>query len=266
MRKPASYWVALSLLLLLNACGGDGSPTSPPAPEDTDLDDDGIVNSVDACPNQPETVNNFADSDGCPDSSLDLYAIVRTDAEQYWQSVFADDGLVYQPISGFTHYSSPISTACGLLGVNNAFYCTVNLGVYYHRELLDFFLLQVGDAAPAVIVAHEIAHHVSNLLGFFALRDLGLVTTKQLELQADCWAGAWVAWVANRGLLETGDLEEAGTALFVVGDPSWEWFNPDGHGIGQQRVAAFLLGLLGGAFECADITVFPAASVTAGEQ
>ena len=264
MLKPGFRWRALPLVLLLVACGEAGGPTAPPSPTDNDIDNDGILDSVDDCPTQPEVVNGWLDSDGCPDNSLDLYAAVRADAEGFWQVVFAQEGDVYLPISGFTPYSNPISTACGVLVLNNAVYCVATFDVFYHREFLDSFLLQIGDAAPAVIVAHEIGHHVSNLLGFFLLRDLGLVTTKQLELQADCWAGAWVAFVANRGLLDEGDLEEAGATLFAVGDINAPWFNPHGHGTGDERVVAFALGFIGGVDGCADINVFPGFSKTNG--
>ena len=267
MFKPVSLWIRLALMLVFAACGGDSGPTGPSTPTNPDTDGDGIFNSVDACPTVPETFNGWEDVDGCPDNTLDFYQAVRVDVEGFWQIVFAQESLVYQPISGFTSYSNSIATPCGAALLGNAFYCLVNLGVFYHRELLDGFMMQIGDAAPAVIVAHEVGHHVSNQLGYFLLRDLGFVTTKQIELQADCWAGGWVAFVANRAFLESGDLEEIGATLFAVGDVNAPWFNPNGHGTAEERGIAFLLGFISGAVDgCSDITVFPAFSITNGDQ
>ncbi len=257
-----------AILALVLACGGDGGPTAPPpppppAPVGNDFDDDGIPNVVDACPNVAEIFNNYRDVDGCPDDSLELYTGVRVDAEVFWNQIFALLGLQYTFITGFTPYSGPVAYACGHTDLFNALYCPSDGSVWYHREFLDFVLLAGGDGAAAVIIAHEIGHHISNLDGVFVLLALGLVTGKQVELQADCYAGAWGAWVANRGLLEAGDLEEAANLLLIIGDDNLgqPWFNPNGHGTSAQRLTAFAAGFLFGVAGCVDISIFPAASV-----
>jgi predicted metalloprotease len=236
------------IMLAVAACGGDvTSPASPESdPQDPDTDDDGILNALDACPSQPETVNNVFDTDGCPDTSMDLYNVVRTDVEAYWGRTFSAGGLVYQPISVFQSYSTPIASPCGPAVLNNAFYCPVNMGVYFDLGFMDSFLAGIGDMAPAFIISHEIGHHASNLLGW----TRPLISGKQSELQADCFGGAWTLDVFGRGLLETGDLEEAVTALINVADPDVTWLNPNEHGTPTQRVAAFAIGLQQGVAGC----------------
>ena len=112
------------------------------------------------------------------------------------------------------------------------------------------------------MVAHEIGHHVSNLEGLWALLLLDIVTKKQLELQADCFAGAWLADAAISGRLEQGDLQEIGNVLFAFGDDNLglPWFNPDGHGRAIERQAAFVVGFVTGPLAC-DINQFPRASI-----
>lgn len=244
------YLVVLAFayaILIPLACGSEGpsepaSPNDPGTPVDNDPDDDGILNSVDQCPTQAEVQNGWVDEDGCPDNTLDFYQIVRFDLEEVWTEIFDAAGGSYLSIDGFYHYSQPIDACGGTLPLNNAFYCRLNHSVYYHREFLDEYLVQIGDAAPAVIIAHEVGHHVSQLLGFTNT----LYTTKFLELQADCWAGVYAHTVDLRGLLETQDIDEALALLVDIGDPAFTWFDPTAHGTADQRIAAFTLGFTSG--------------------
>ncbi len=235
------------LVAFTAACGGDSpvGPTEQPPP-DPDPDNDGIPTVSDACPTQAETWNNVFDSDGCPDTSMDLYTAVRADVEAFWSASFTAAGLTYQPISTFQSYTTPSNSPCGALVLNNAFYCGSNMGVYFDRTFLDSYLSSIGDMAPAFIISHEIGHHVSRLLGWVWPR----VSKKQAELQADCFGGVWTADAQDRGLLETGDLEEAVTTLIDVGDPNISWFDPNEHGTPVQRVGAFLYGFLHGPSGC----------------
>ena len=71
------------------------------------------------------------------------------------------------------------------------------------------------------------------------------------ELQADCFAGAWARWTADRGLLEAGDLDEATLAVFLARDlPGTPWTDPQAHGSGFERTRAFGDGFEGGARTC----------------
>jgi len=202
------------------------------------------------------------DDDGCPDDTLDFYNAVRADAEELWNAVFTELGGAYRQTSQFTAYANTTGTPCGDVGPLNASYCSLNEGIYYHRPFVDELMMLVGDGAPAVIVAHEVAHHVQKLDGVLALMGI-LYTTKQIELQADCYAGVWGRSVALRDLLEEGDLEEAVALLLAFGDDNLgaRWFDPNGHGTSLQRAAAFALGFLEGLVSCVNPLVFPAADV-----
>jgi hypothetical protein len=226
-------------------------------PANPDLDGDGILNEVDACPTVPETINGVFDADGCPDTPTDLYQAVRMDVEAYWSVIFAQIPLAYAAITTFQGYTVPTNSPCGPLVLNNAFYCPLNAGVYYDATFLGLYLAAVGDMAPAFIVSHEIGHHVSWVLGWTPL-----ITQKENELQADCFGGAWARSADDRGLLEDGDLEEAVVTLISIGDPDYTWFNPVGHGTAQQRVLAFAVGYDQGPAGCTSQAFFDAFPVS----
>ena len=168
--------------------------------------------------------------------------------EDYWNTSFTDSDLVYSYVQVFEGYGLfPPFTPCGEGVPWNAFYCSVNAGVYYHTAFLDSYLDEIGDLAPAFIISHEIGHHVSWQLGWIP----GVIMSKkQNELQADCFGGAWVRSISDRGLLETGDLEEAARTLFHIGNPEFTWFNPNLHGTSLQRLLAFAAGFDDGAARC----------------
>jgi predicted metalloprotease len=214
------------------------TPTNPTAPKDSD--GDGIPDSMDRCPTQRETRNGVFDSDGCPDSPLDLYAAVRTDVEQFWSGYFTTViRRPYTPLTAAITFSGgTIATPCG--PGQGPFYCPTNLTTYLDLKFLQAQLTKIGDFAPAIIIAHEIGHHTQRLLGISSSGALSI----QLELQADCLAGRWAASAAQRGFLEPGDIQEALRSLFTVGDPAGTpWFAPGAHGTSFQRQAAFQQGL-----------------------
>lgn len=247
MLRRSSLWMS-PLLAIVAACGGD-SVTAPVTPgPDPDPDNDGILSVVDSCPDEPETVNGVFDADGCPDTPADFYRFVRDDAEAYWDSVFTARQWPYAPIGQFTSYASPLDTPCGQIPINNAVYCVLDAGVYYHGPFMDALLSAIGDAAPAFVVAHEIGHHIGT--GHLGWLGGVTVTTKESELGADCFAGAWLAWVDARGMLESGDAEELIETMITIGDPADTWFDPTEHGTPDQRAAAMLLGVAGGPWVC----------------
>jgi len=250
--------LVLFLLAGLAACGGDGGDAGITDPPNPDRDGDGFLNEVDACPDQAEVINNVYDFDGCPDTVPEFYAAVRVDIEAFWVAVLTGGPFPYRPITVFVSYTTPINTPCGAAELGNAFYCTIDEGVYYDFDFLQLFLDQIGDMAPAFIISHEFGHHVSKILGWAAP---GVTSDKEQELQADCFAGAWTSDANDRGELEPGDLEEAVAAVISVGDPADTWFDPTAHGTALQRTVAFAIGFDGGAADCtsqAFFDLFPA--------
>ncbi len=224
---------------------------SPSGPSD-DADLDGIPSDFDECPDAGENLNKVFDDDGCPDTTLDLYQVVRSDVEGFWTAILAPTEWSYVPISVFQPYTKPIATPCGTAILDNALYCPRNTGVYFDLIFLDTFLDLVGDMAPAFVIGHEIGHHVSAILGW----GPPALSEKETELQADCFAGAWAKSAEDRGLLDEGDLDEAVAALITVGDPRDTWFSPQGHGTPEQRIKAFEVGFDDGAGACTQSIFF----------
>jgi predicted metalloprotease len=241
------------LIVFAVACGGD----SPAEPEesDPDPDQDGILTAVDACPNQAETLNNVWDGDGCPDTSKDLYLAARDDIEAYWAASFTTWQTFgpYLAISAFQDYTQPIDSPCGLVPLKTAFYCSANVAVYYDINFLDRWLGEIGDMAPVFIIAHEIGHNVGFHLGW--IPDF-IISQKESELQADCFAGVWTATANTRGLVESGDLREAALGLIYLGDTTTPWFDPSSHGTRPQRATAFDVGFEQGAVGCTSQAFF----------
>ena len=190
---------------------------------------------------------------------------VAGDVDATWKKLFADSGKTYeQPI--VVLYDSQVSTSCGNApSTVGPFYCPRDRKVYLDLTFMDQLQQQLGaqgDFAQAYIIAHEIGHHVQNLLG--VMDDVNLAQQEnpddanelsvRLELQADCLAGIWAhSAVRQEDLLETGDLEEALNAATAVGDDriqqrSGGEVKPDTftHGTGEQRVTWFRKGFESG--------------------
>jgi len=186
---------------------------------------------------------------------------VAGDVDATWKKLFADSGKTYEPPI-IVLYDSQVSTACGNApSTVGPFYCPRDRKVYLDLPFMEQLQQRLGangDFAQAYIIAHEIGHHVQNLLG--VMDDVNLAQQEspdeanelsvRLELQADCLAGIWAhSAVRQEDLLETGDLEEAMTAAAAVGDDriqkqSGGEVNPDTftHGTGEQRVTWFRNG------------------------
>jgi uncharacterized protein len=170
--------------------------------------------------------------------------------EQYWRTELPRLGGRYQPLKGYTYYRSDEGQGprCGdePAPPNNAFYCPAGDFIAWDESgLLIPYYVQGGDFSAAFVLAHEFGHAVQARLPKQA--PLGLLR----ELQADCFAGAWSRWVAQRKLLDPGDLDEATLAVFIARDvPGTPWTDPRAHGSGFQRTRAFGDGYEAGPKEC----------------
>jgi hypothetical protein len=188
--------------------------------------------------------------------------VVLAEIEDVWNRVFQQSGQTYREPK-LVLFSGQISSACGYAGASSGpFYCPGDEKVYID---LDFFkqmqtqLGAKGDFALAYVIAHEVGHHVQNLLGITdqvmsQKGRLGEVEFNQLmvrlELQADFMAGVWAHHAARTaGLLEAGDIEEAMNAASSVGDDrimkqTQGYVVPDAftHGTSEQRVRWFTKG------------------------
>jgi hypothetical protein len=190
---------------------------------------------------------------------------VLRDTEVVWQQLFAAGGERYREPT-LVLFDGATRTACGLgQSASGPFYCPGDGKVYID---LSFFrqlerMGAPGDFAQAYVVAHEVGHHVQNLLGITGKVDAmrGRVSQAQMnamsvrvELQADCLAGVWTHHSQKgKGWLEAGDVEEALNAASRIGDDTLQRQSQGSvvpetftHGTSQQRMTWFRRGLDGG--------------------
>lgn len=192
----------------------------------------------------------------------DFVSVVLADTEETWNAIFAQTGETYREPT-LVLFADRVRSACGTASAAvGPFYCPADNQVYldlsFFRDL-DRQLGAPGDFAQAYVVAHEVGHHVQNLLGIGervrqAGRGKSEAAVNELsvrqELQADCFAGVWAHAANNqRDLLDPGDLDEALTAASAIGDDrlqrrSGQDVVPDSftHGSSEQRMEWFRRG------------------------
>lgn len=189
-------------------------------------------------------------------------SVVLKDTEDIWRTIFAQMGRTYREPK-LVLFSGAAESACGYAqSATGPFYCSADDRVYIDLSFLQQLqqrLGATGDFAMAYIIAHEVGHHVQNLLGIMdqvhALRgrvdeaEYNAASVK-LELQADFLAGVWAHHAQRtKNILEEGDVEEALNAASAVGDDriqmqSQGYVVPDSftHGTSEQRRSWFLKG------------------------
>lgn len=187
--------------------------------------------------------------------------VVLAKSEDVWQDVFRQNGRQYREPT-LVLFTDQVQSACGRAGASvGPFYCPGDEKVYidlsFYEELRRRFNAP-GDFAQAYVIAHEVGHHVQNLMGISdrvdaARRQMSEVEANQLsvrlELQADFFAGLFARYVQNQGLLEADDIEEALRAASAIGDDTIQRRTtgsvvPDSftHGTSEQRLRWFKKG------------------------
>ena len=206
------------------------------------------------------------------DTMARFVSTVLADTEDVWQEVFRQQGGNYQQ-PRLVLFRGATPTACGMeQAAMGPFYCPGDRKVYidlgFYQTLRDR-LGAPGDFAQAYVIAHEVGHHVQNLLGISTQVDQmrGRVgqaelnrQSVRLELQADCFAGVWAHHAQNaRQILEQGDVEEAMNAAARIGDDALQRAGggavvPDSftHGSSAQRQRWFHTGLQQGSLKSCD--------------
>ena len=197
---------------------------------------------------------------------------VLADTEDVWKNVFKQGGASYKEPK-LVLFRGATPTACGQgQAAMGPFYCPADQKVYIDLgfyETLKTRLGAPGDFAQAYVIAHEVGHHVQNLLGISAKMEQtrGRVSqveynalSVRLELQADCFAGVWANHAqAARQLLEQGDVQEAMNAAAKIGDDALQRASsgrvvPESftHGSSAQRQRWFDMGLKNGSVKRCD--------------
>ena len=195
---------------------------------------------------------------------LEFLSDVLDDCQNTWAGVFQQEGIQYQK-TRLVVFRDLTDTSCGRgQAASGPFYCPADGKVYLDLGFMDELDRRFGapgDFAQAYVIAHEIGHHVQNLVGTSGRVQEAMQSDRRnaneysvrLELQADCYAGIWAASAGQRGILETGDVEEGMGAASAVGDDrlqemSGRGVNPDAftHGSAAQRVEWFQRGFQSG--------------------
>ncbi len=204
------------------------------------------------------------------DRQVQFVSFVLDDVQKTWEQAFALANRPY-PHAKLVLFSDVTRSGCGYAeGASGPFYCPGDQKVYidlsFYRELATRFGAP-GEFAQAYVIAHEVGHHVQNLLGVddevrrlqgrdpSRSNDLSV----RLELQADCLAGVWGHSTEQRNILEKGDVEAGLAAAAAVGDDRLQRQAGRGvkpetwtHGSSEQRVAWFRRGLSSGRIDACD--------------
>jgi predicted metalloprotease len=236
----ASYFLGVNPLTILSMLSGGGGQAAP----------------VQQAPHHPPA----------DDRLTHFVRTVLADTEDTWTDIFRARGGTYAKPT-LVLFSGRTPTACGTgQSATGPFYCPADRKVYidlgFYRLMQQRFHVS-GEFAEAYVIAHEVGHHVQNLLGISGKVDAARrqaserqsnALSVRLELQADCFAGVW-AYHANaaRHILESGDIETALNAATAIGDDALQkqaqgYVVPDSftHGTSAQRVRWFKRGIDGG--------------------
>lgn len=200
------------------------------------------------------------------DPLADMVSVVVADTEDVWTEIFAAGGRRYEAPT-LVLFSGATRSACGLgQAAMGPFYCPADKNAYidlnFYEQMRTRFKAP-GDFAQAYVIAHEIGHHVQNLLGISGrvhsmkqqLSQVeGNALSVRLELQADCFAGVWAHRADRaRNIIEAGDVDEALNAASAIGDDTLQKQSGRGvvpesftHGTSAQRQKWFRTGLQSG--------------------
>jgi predicted metalloprotease len=213
---------------------------------------------------QPGTTQSRPLDDPGEQREVQFVSFVLDDAQNTWKQVLPEYGAQYHDAK-LVLFRDATNSGCGFAqSATGPFYCPADQKVYidlgFYDELKQRFGAG-GDFAQAYVLAHEIGHHVQNLLGVEdkvrqmkrARPELANQLSVRMELQADCLAGVWGHSTEQRNILEAGDVDKAINAASAIGDDRLQRMgggtvNPDSftHGSSADRVKWFQTGFSSG--------------------
>lgn len=244
----------LQMLSMLTGGGGGGSYTQE-----------------DSYPPSSQQSTQPSRSGGAQDAGKQFVSKVLGSTEDVWTEIFAAGGKRYTP-TPLVLFSGATGSACGTASsATGPFYCPVDGKVYidlaFYQELKNRFGAP-GDFAQAYVIAHEVGHHIQDLVGVlpqFNRQRQQMSKTEanemsvRVELQADCYAGIWANRTDKQGMLDPGDIDEALNAATQIGDDAIQkrsqgYVVPDSftHGTSAQRSNWFNRGYKTGRMDQCD--------------
>ncbi len=191
------------------------------------------------------------------DDQRKFVASVLGSTEDVWNQVLPQQARTRYREPKLVLFDGQVNSACGYASsATGPFYCPGDQKLYldfsFFRELRNEFQAP-GDFAQAYVIAHEVGHHIQNILGTMdQVQRAGNSNqlSVKLELQADCYAGVWAYYANKQGLIEAGDYEEALRAAAAVGDDNIQrksqgYVVPDSftHGSSRERMSWFSKGV-----------------------
>jgi len=217
-------------------------------------------------------VNNQPGRAGSPtDEEGQFVSVVLAETEDTWGRLFREGGERYAEPT-LVLFEGQVNSACGFASAaTGPFYCPGDQKLYIDLSFFDELSRRFGapgDFAQAYVIAHEVGHHVQNLLGILpqvdqerrrASKAQANQLSVQLELQADCLAGVWAHDADAKGIIEVGDIDEALNAATAIGDDTLQrqsqgYVVPDSftHGTSAQRSQWFKRGYQQGRVDACD--------------
>jgi uncharacterized protein len=247
---------------------GDEDEPDASAPDDSGDGDDVPAEPMSAPQGDGELPPNS-------DDLLNLFSTSIVDINNYWAREFplVSGGREYEPPTGVIPWVGQIETPCGTAtGFDEAagtgdgpFYCPPNRSMYIDMGFANLQMEVVGQVpfVVPVVLAHEMGHHVQELLGMQSCQvtpclDPNELTSQEIEYMADCFAGSWSRDAELRGRLGERDIDANIVQYAVILGGGQEGADPGGHGRGAERVWWFLNGYLEGSGKC-----FETSAVTA---
>ena len=225
-----------------------------------------VISVLNGAAPTPEVAQGPAKAPPADDREARFVSTVLADTEDTWSAIFQKAGQSYAK-PRLVLFSGRTQTACGTgQSASGPFYCPGDQKIYidlsFYRHMQERFRVS-GEFAQAYVIAHEVGHHVQNLMGIMdkvdQLRRSGSqaqsnALSVRVELQADCFAGVWAKNADRaRSILESGDVEAALNAATAIGDDALQkqsqgYVVPDSftHGSSAQRVRWFKRGLESG--------------------
>ena len=185
--------------------------------------------------------------------------VVLADTEDVWNETLPRQAGVQYPQPILQLFTGVADSACGRASsAVGPFYCPADRKIYIDLSFYRDLKSQIGapgDFAQAYVIAHEVGHHIQNVLGTMERSRSGRSGETQnqqsvrVELQADCYSGVWANYIGQKGFVEVGDIEEALNAASQIGDDRLQkqgqgYVVPDSftHGTSEQRARWFRVG------------------------